>query len=99
MKNAFNANKADFTGINGGNDLYLTAFSQINDITTPLTIVVFGNFANFFPKSNLQKTASERVAYNQGQEKICLVFPGHRFLMGFPAYSGKTNAMIITEFQ
>ena len=33
MKNAFNANKADFTGINGGNDLYLTAFSQINDIT------------------------------------------------------------------
>ena len=33
MKNAFNANKADFTGINGGNDLYLTAFSQLNDLT------------------------------------------------------------------
>ena len=32
MKDAFNANKADFTGINGGNDLFLTAFSQLNDI-------------------------------------------------------------------
>ena len=32
MLDAFNANKADFTGINGANDLYLTAFAQINDI-------------------------------------------------------------------
>ena len=32
MLDAFNANKADFTGINGANDLYLTAFAQLNDI-------------------------------------------------------------------
>ena len=32
MLDAFNANKADFTGINGANDLYLTAFAQVNDI-------------------------------------------------------------------
>lgn len=32
MRDAFNQNKADFTGINGGNDLFLTAFSQITQL-------------------------------------------------------------------
>ena len=32
MIDAFNRNKADFTGVNGANDLYLTAFSQLNDV-------------------------------------------------------------------
>ena len=32
MVDAFNRNKADFTGVNGANDLYLTAFSQLNDV-------------------------------------------------------------------
>lgn len=32
MRDAFDRNKADFTGINGGNDLFLTAFSQITEL-------------------------------------------------------------------
>ena len=32
MMDAFNRNKADFTGVNGANDLFLTAFAQLNHV-------------------------------------------------------------------
>ncbi len=32
MIDAFDRNRADFTGVNGANDLFLTAFSQINQL-------------------------------------------------------------------
>ena len=35
MVDAFNRNKADFTGVNGANDLFLTAFSQLNHVQIP----------------------------------------------------------------
>ena len=62
MVDAFNRNKADFTGVNGANDLYLTAFSQLNDVQI--------TSRNFNSKVKRQRQISE----NQNQKNQVLKF-------------------------
>ena len=57
MVDAFNRNKADFTGVNGANDLYLTAFSQLNDVQI--------TSRNFNSKVKRQRQISENDQKNQ----------------------------------